>query len=106
MADIKTHLRELIVTATIGLLNSGIEFQQSDLYDSQRFLSYAQRVVSNDISSARNLSDYAVFSGDLRIIVDNGYKLGKKIYMSPPSAFPTAIKTLFCPITTRFQRFL
>lgn len=83
MADIKTHLRELSVATTIGLLNSEIEFKQSDLYDSQRFLSYAKKVISNDISSADNLSEYDTFTGDLQIIVDNGYKLGKKIYENP-----------------------
>lgn len=83
MADIKTHLRELSVATTIGLLNSEIAFKQSDLYDSQRFLSYAQRVISNDISNADNLSEYDIFTGDLQIIVDNGYKLGRKIYESP-----------------------
>ena len=39
MADIKTTLRELSVATTIGLLSSNIEFQQQDLYDSQRFFS-------------------------------------------------------------------
>lgn len=83
MADVKTHLRELSVATTIGLLNSEIAFQQSDLYDRQCFLSYAKKVISNDISSADNLSAYDTFTGDLQIIVDNGYKLGKKIYENP-----------------------
>ncbi|MBO5281989.1 MAG: hypothetical protein J6B43_02495 [Lachnospiraceae bacterium] len=74
MADVKTHLRELSVATTIGLLNSEIAFQQSDLYDRQCFLSYAKKVISNDISSADNLSAYDTFTGDLQIIVDNGYK--------------------------------
>lgn len=83
MADIKTHLRELSVATTIGLLNANIEFEQRDLYDAKRFLAYAKKVISNDISSAKNLIDYVTFSGDLQIIVDNGYKLGKKIYENP-----------------------
>jgi len=83
MADIKTHLRELSVATTIGLFNANIEFQAKDLYDSRRFLSYAKKVISNDISNANNLLDYTVFTGELQSIVDNGYKLGKKIYDSP-----------------------
>lgn len=84
MADIKTHLRELSVATTIGLLNAEIEFTPADLCSSsKRFLEYAKKVISNDISSAENLTDYVVFSGDLKIIVENGYKLGRKIYDNP-----------------------
>lgn len=83
MADIKTHLREISVATTIGLLNANIDFQTTDLYDNRRFLSYAQKVISNDISSAKNLLDYTAFTSELQSIVDNGYKLGKKIYNSP-----------------------
>lgn len=83
MADIKTHLRDLSVATTIGLLNAEIKFNQSDLYDCRRFLTYAKKVISNDISSANNLTDYTIFSGDLQIIVNNGYKLGKKIFENP-----------------------
>lgn len=83
MADIKTHLRELSVATTIGLLNAEIEFNKSDLYNCQRFLAYAKKVINNDISLANNLTDYTIFSGNLQIIVDNGYKLGKKIFENP-----------------------
>jgi hypothetical protein len=83
MADIKTHLRELSVATTIGLLNMEIEFKPQDLYNSRRFLSYAKKVISNDISAAENLCDYTIFAGELQQIVDNGYKLGKKIYNNP-----------------------
>lgn len=83
MADIKTHLRELSVATTIGLLNAEIEFQSEDLYQSERFLAYAKQVISNDISSAENLRDYIIFSGDLKIIIENGYRLGKRIYENP-----------------------
>lgn len=83
MADIKTHLRELSVATTIGLYQAEIEFQPSDLYSSKRFLAYARQVISNDISSADNLADYTVFSGDLQLIIENGYKLGRKIYNNP-----------------------
>ncbi|MCC8014241.1 MAG: hypothetical protein LIO87_03515, partial [Eubacterium sp.] len=61
MADIKTHLRELSVATTIGLLQADIEFEPKDLYSSKKFLTYAQKVISNDISSADNLRNYTVF---------------------------------------------
>ena len=84
MADIKTHLRELSVATTIGLLNADIEFTSADLYSSsKRFLEYAKRVISNDISSAENLTDYVVFNGELQVIIENGYKLGRKIHDNP-----------------------
>lgn len=84
MADIKTHLRELSVATTIGLLQAEIDFTPADLYSSsKRFLAYAEKVISNDISSAKNLADYIVFSRDLQIIIENGYKLGCKIYDNP-----------------------
>ena len=41
MADIKTHLRELSVATTVGLLNSGIRFTLDDLRDSRSFLAFA-----------------------------------------------------------------
>lgn len=80
MADIKTHLRELSVATTVGLLNLEIDFQKSDLYDSKRFWAYAKRVISGDISSADNLTTETTFTGELKQIVDNGYQLGKAIY--------------------------
>lgn len=83
MADIKTHLRELSVATTVGLLTMEIDFKRDELYDSHRFFAYAQKVISNDISSAKNLCDQACFSGDLKQIVDNGFNLGQKIYSSP-----------------------
>lgn len=83
MADIKTHLRELSVATTIGLLKLKINFNKNDLYDSQRFLEYARKIISGDISSANNLLEYTQFTGELKQIVDNGYKLGKKIFENP-----------------------
>lgn len=83
MADIKTHLRELSVATTIGLLKDGISFDISDLYDSRRFFSYAQKVISGSIASAQNLSMQSTFTGELRQIIDNGYRLGKTIYEMP-----------------------
>ena len=83
MADIQTHLRELSVAATVGLLNSEIAFDKNDLYDSSKFLSYAHKVISGDISSANNLLNEPIFTGKLKNIVDNGYNLGKAIYEHP-----------------------
>lgn len=83
MADIKTHLRELSVATTVGLLNMEIDFKRSDLYDSRRFFAYAQKVISSDISSASNLCSQSSFTGELKQIVDNGYNLGHKIFTSP-----------------------
>lgn len=80
MADIKTHLRELSVATTVGLLNAEIEVYPSDLMRGDRFFAYAKQMINNDISSANNLVEYAIFSDDLQMIIENGYKLGKKIY--------------------------
>ena len=96
MADIKTHLRELSVAITIGLLNAGIDCKPSDLYSSRnQFLSYARKVISNDISSAENLAAYETFSGELKTIIENGYKLGKKIYNTPYFNFTENNKILW-----------
>lgn len=83
MADIKTHLRELSVATTVGLLSTDVSFQKNDLYDSKHFLSYARQVISGDISSADNLATETIFTGELKQIVDNGYQLGKAIYEHP-----------------------
>lgn len=83
MADIKTHLRELSVATTIGLLNSKIPFTFSDLYNSEKFFEYASTVISNDITSASNLCTQTNFTGELKTIIDNGYKLGKAIFENP-----------------------
>lgn len=83
MADIKTHLRELSVATTIGLLKNGIDFALEDLYDSKEFFAYAQQVITGNLASAQNLTLQATFTGELRQIVDNGYQLGKAIYEMP-----------------------
>lgn len=80
MADIKTHLRELSVATTVGLLKEEIDFKLSDLYDSKKFLAYARKTISSDISSASNLERETTFTGELKQIVDNGYRLGKAIF--------------------------
>lgn len=83
MADIKTHLRELSVATTVGLLKDGISFSIADLYDSKNFFAFAKQVITGDISSAINLCSTPTFSGDLKTIVDNGYNLGKAIFNNP-----------------------
>lgn len=83
MADIKTHLRELSVATTIGLLKDGISFSCSDLYNPSTFLSLAKQVISGDISNANNLYTNSIFSGELKNIIDNGYKLGIEIFNHP-----------------------
>jgi len=83
MADVKTHLRELSVATTVGLLNADINFIETDLYNSKKFYAYAQRVINNNISSAENILEFDNYSGDLKTIIENGYKLGKKIYEHP-----------------------
>lgn len=82
MADIKTHLRELSVATTVGIVASGRKLHPSDMYDSRNFLALAHSVICNDISSADNLLNHPKFTGELRTIVDNGFKLGIKILES------------------------
>lgn len=83
MSDIKTQLRELSVATTIGLLKSGIDFELTNLISPKHFMAYTNQVVSNNTSLVENLRDYAIFSDDLKSIIENGYHLGKKIYENP-----------------------
>lgn len=83
MADTKTHLRELSVAATAGLLLSHTEFQVSDLYDSRKFWQLARGAIANDISPAENILEVSAYTGELKSIVDNGYRLGKAIVEHP-----------------------
>jgi len=83
MADIKTHLRELSVATTIGLLKEGIKFNFSDLLISKNFFNYACKLISNDISSAVNILEVSSFDGELKQVVENGYRLGEKIFNHP-----------------------
>ena len=82
MADIKTHLRELSVATTVGLLKIGANFNKEDLYESEKFMYYAQEVIFGDMSSAVNLKEISTFTGNLKQIIDNGYNLGKTIFES------------------------
>ncbi len=95
MADIKTHLRELSVATTIGLLKDGIAFEHSDLYDSKTFLAYAKSVVLGDLSGAENLKSMEIFSGVFREIVDNGYALGKAIFNNSSFSIPKEAKIIW-----------
>lgn len=83
MADIKTHLRELSVATKIGILKDGIPIDDSDLYKSDVFYSTAQRVISNSISSAKNICSIDRYSGDYTDILSNGFRLGRYIYNNP-----------------------
>ena len=87
MADIKTHLRELSVATTIGLLIQEIKFEISDLYDPRQFLLYAKKVISGDISSASNLNNLAKFTDEYKQIINNGYNLGKAIFENKHFSF-------------------
>lgn len=82
MADIKTHLRELSVAITVGLLSKKYDFCLNELYNSNKFMMYAKKIIGNDISSANNLLIRDNFSSELCQIINNGYNLGKKIYQS------------------------
>lgn len=83
MADVKTHLRELSVATTIGLLKDHITFSLEDLYIPSNFFSLSQKVIDTDISKAINICDYSEFTDELKQIVYNGYKLGCSIYNCP-----------------------
>lgn len=82
MADIKTHLRELSVATTIGILKEEMPVTINDLYNSEKFYNYASKLISNDISSAANILSEPMYTGELRAIINNGYRLGKKIFES------------------------
>ena len=87
MADIKTHLRELSVGTIIGLTLRKISFNKTELYNGQDFFGLAKRVISNDISGAKNILDFESFPLELIEIVDNGIKLGTKILSLPHFKF-------------------
>ncbi len=79
MADIKTHLRELSVATTIGLICKNTPFTLEELYNSSQFFKYAEDVISSNLQSAKTLCTTVTFTGDLKQIVNNGYNLGKAI---------------------------
>lgn len=80
MADIKTHLRELGVATTVGLLIKKINFTIEDLYDSEKFFAFSKQVICNDISSTSNILSVKKYLGEYKSIIDNSYKLGVKIF--------------------------
>lgn len=83
MADIKTHLRELSVATTVGLLKNNCDFNDNDMFTPDIFWTYANDVISSDISSAQNIIIEKTFTRELKDIILNGIKLGKSIYSSP-----------------------
>lgn len=87
MADIKTNLRELSVATIFGLLkrNNGI-VEKNNLYNPQIFLKNANEIIFNDISAAENLflgNFQSEFNQEYKDIIDNSYKLAKKIFDTP-----------------------
>lgn len=83
MADIKTHLRELSVATILGLLKNNFHFQLENLYNPDTFWHLASQVIDSDISNASNIYYDRNYTGDLRQIIDNGYKLATYIYSNP-----------------------
>lgn len=81
MADIKTHLREISVAITVGLLAKGEDFALEDLYDKDFFLNAATKTIKGDVSSAIRV-DSIKYSSELCQIIKNGYNLGIKIFNS------------------------
>ena len=57
MADVKTHLRELSVATTVGLLIKGTKFTQKDFYDSKKFFSSAKDIIESNIEIANNITE-------------------------------------------------
>jgi hypothetical protein len=82
MADIKTHLRELSVATTVGMIRDGKNFTISELYNGDHFMDCAVSCISNDVSSAGNIRQISVFPDELKEIVNNGVKLGRAIFES------------------------
>ena len=101
MADIKTHLRELSVAVTAGLLLSDIPFQVSDLYDSQTFWQLAQSVIDNNISTAQNILEVPTYTGELRDILHNGCRLGRAIVENSHFHFHKGDKILWLGAQTQ-----
>lgn len=87
MADIKTNLRELSVAITLGMLkrDDGIA-EKTNLYKPKKFLEEARSVIYNSINSATTLligESQPEYNQECRDIIDNGYKLAKKIFENP-----------------------
>ena len=87
MADVKTNLRDLSVAIFLGLLkrNNGC-VEKNKLYNPRFFFETVNNVISNDISAAENLrldNFGSEFKQDYKSIIDNGFKLAKKIFDTP-----------------------
>lgn len=94
MADIKTDLRELSVATTVGLLIKNIDFSIKDFYCPKEFFSLCSVAISNFIYS----KDYTKFnfsSNEIRIILNNGYRLGLAIYNNNNFSFNSNNKVLW-----------
>ncbi|MFM1524455.1 MULTISPECIES: hypothetical protein [Helcococcus] len=88
MPNTKTHLRELSVALTIGMLKNNIDFSLSDLYDGNFFYSKALEVISNDnLHLAQRIQEFETFSYDNKQIISNGYQLGVAIFNHPHFIF-------------------
>lgn len=84
MADLKTHLRELSVATTVGMLSSKArDFSQEELLNGSDFFNLASSVISSDIHTAMDIKDKKQFTKNEQEIINNGFKLGKAIIDNP-----------------------
>ncbi len=81
MADLKTHLREISVAVTVGLLAKGNKFTLENLYNKKFFFDAATNIIKEDVTSAIS-NNSGNYSTELCQIIKNGYNLGRKIYES------------------------
>lgn len=91
MADIKTHLRELSVAVTVGLLADGAAFTLNDLYDIDFFFHAAKGTIRTELSSVE-ICGPGKFAPELCQIIENGYRLGKKIFDSDAFDIPKGVE--------------
>ena len=80
MADLKTDLRELSVAVELGILIRRIKLNTDDLYNPKNFVHIATKIINNRIDDATKISDLEEFTPDLIKIINNGCRLGRKIY--------------------------
>jgi hypothetical protein len=81
MANIKTHLRELSFAVKVGVIKNDLRLDDNFLKEPKNFYNTAAGVISNNISSARNII-VPEFDYELLNIIDNGFKLGNAIFYS------------------------
>lgn len=81
MANIKTNLRELSVAVTVGLLKNNIDFNLTDLYNTNFFYTKVLEIVSNvDLTLKQQIPNFKIFPEDIIQIINNGYNLGVTIF--------------------------